>query len=292
MKRIARNCALALVVGALALPASANHKWGKYHWQTAAGVVEVPVIDHTSGTWPAHVTTAVNTWNNPAAASPAVGSVPDVIEVGLSSGATSNTACGHVMNQIHVCADDYGANGWLGIASISIGGGRHIIAGSTKLNDYYFSPSYSGGFYNTSTWRQLVTCQEIGHDFGLGHQNENFQTNATDSCMEYTSTPDSNDETPDFHDYEMLGEIYAHDAGTSDGGGNTKPGNGNGGGRPGNRGLGIDPGNGPADWGTPVTRDRRGNPSVYMRNEHGYLVVTHVTWAIGEGPAERGHSHH
>ena len=61
----------------------------------------------------------------------------------------------------------------------------HIIAGSTKLNDHYFNlPQYSG-----ESWAQLVACQEIGHDYGLGHQDENFNTDLTTSCMDYTSAP-------------------------------------------------------------------------------------------------------
>lgn len=283
MNRFTRNCALALTISAVAIPASANHKWNRYHWETATGTVEVPVIDHTDSKWTGRVADAVNDWNDPKVVLGNSTTAPDVINA-TYVGAGYDAACNHVLHEIHVCNDAYGDVGWLGIASISIGVGRHIVAGSTKLNDTYFD-GYP--FYNTDVWRQLVTCQEIGHDFGLGHQNENFSTNLTDSCMEYTNTPTAIDKTPDFHDYEMLGEIYAHDA-TTDGGG-TGPGKGGNGG--GKKPLGISPGNSPADWGTPVQRDARGNPSVYMRNEGGLLVVTHVTWAIGEGPAERGHRH-
>ena len=40
---------------------------------------------------------------------------------------------------------------------------------TTKLNDAYFG---SGSIYDTPIWRASVTCQEIGHTFGLDHQDE------------------------------------------------------------------------------------------------------------------------
>ena len=54
-----------------------------------------------------------------------------------------------------------------------------------------------------------MTCQEIGHDYGLGHQDEDFSTDATSSCMEYTSIPAGN-EHPDAHDYNQLLSVYNH----------------------------------------------------------------------------------
>ena len=74
---------------------------------------------------------------------------------------------------IQVCNEDYGDNGWLGLATIALRDGK-IVAGSTKLNDNFFEREK----YNNYTWRQLVTCQEIGHDYGLGHQNEEGQAEA------------------------------------------------------------------------------------------------------------------
>ena len=195
----------------------------------------------------------------------------------------ADPACAIVRDEINVCNDDYGSVGWLGLARITISSG-HITGGSTLLNDYYFNQDR----YNNDVWRQLVMCQEIGHDYGLGHQNENFSTDVTTSCMEYTSQPAGN-EGPDQHDYDQLALIYVHREGgdTGDGGGG-KPGKG--GGKGGGKPNKFDVGNTPADWGTPIGRDAQGRPNLYKLSMASFDVITHVTWAIGEGPD--GHHDH
>jgi hypothetical protein len=49
-------------------------------------------------------------------------------------------------------------------------------------------------------------CQEVGHDFGLGHQDESGADLGT--CMDYATALDN--QHPDAHDYEQLELIYAH----------------------------------------------------------------------------------
>ncbi|MDA0819399.1 MAG: hypothetical protein O3C52_02420 [Proteobacteria bacterium] len=148
-------------------------------------------------------------------------------------------------------------------------------------NTYYARP-----YYDNDVWRQMVMSQEISHDYGLGHQNENFSTNVTDPCIEYTSTPTAIDKTPDQHDYDQLTSIYADSRGGGDDGGNGGPGGGKGGGKP----KKFDVGKTPADWGTPIGRDARGRPNLYKRSMASFDVITHVTWVIGEGPD--GHHDH
>ena len=63
--------------------------------------------------------------------------------------------------------------------------------------------------YNTPAWRQMVTCQEIGHTFGLDHQDENFNNPNLGTCMDYTSNPSTNMH-PNQHDYDQLVTIYSH----------------------------------------------------------------------------------
>ncbi len=264
----------ATAIGGLAIvtatPGLANHSWGSYHWERTSTEIEIPVFDHTQGTWPARVAQANFDWNQSL-----------VIESELFKLGDGQSSCGHVLNEIHVCNADYGDNGWLGIASISVSRGRttHILAGSTKINDYYFD-NYA--YYNTPAWRQLVTCQEIGHDYGLGHQNENFNTDATDSCMEYTSDP-TNNTHPDYHDYDQLESIYAH----SHGGDTSGPGPGGGGGGGKGKKLGV-PGNGPAEWGQAIGFDAHGKANLYKREMAGYDIITHVTWTV-EAATEHDH---
>jgi hypothetical protein len=72
------------------------------------------------------------------------------------------------------------------------------------MNDTY----YSLPKYNTPAWRGAVMCQEIGHTFGLDHQDESGADFHT--CMDYASNPDADNMHPNTHDYEQLASIYKH----------------------------------------------------------------------------------
>lgn len=258
--QLASRRTLALAVPALALVATAaeaRHQWGKYEWAyDGTNPISMPVVDNTTGDWSLRVALANADWN-----------ASSRIDSGLQQGNNSN--CDFVTGTIQVCNDSYGQTGWLGIASITING-NEIIAGYTKLNDTYFAqPSY-----NTESWKQLVTCQEIGHDYGLAHQNENFMTDRTTSCMEYTSWPEGN-EHPDQHDYDQLESMYS--SGGGGGGGKGKP------------AMLPSVGNTPANWGRPVEFLPNGTPFVFERSLGSYRVVTHVTWTI---EAAGGENHH
>ena len=272
-KKVIRTAAISASGAAMivAAPGLADHAWNKYHWDRTTPEITVPIYDSTTGIWKQrnHVAIAVADWNQ-----------SEYIESPLANG-NSDPSCPIVGGEINVCNDNYGSTGWVGIASITATRGRttHITGGVTKLNDYYFDQS----FYNNDTWRQLVTCQEIGHDYGLGHQNENFETDETDSCMEYTSDA-TNNTHPDQHDYDMINQIYAHSHTDGGGSGGSSGGKGNGKGKK----LGQS-GNGPADWGRAIGFDAKGRANVYKRSMDSFDIITHVTWAIGEGPDEHHH---
>ena len=55
-------------------------------------------------------------------------------------------------------------------------------------------------------------CQEVGHTFGLAHQDENFSNANLGTCMDYTSNPvgPPSNEHPNTHDYDQLVTIYSH----------------------------------------------------------------------------------
>ena len=123
-----------------------------------------------------------------------------------TSGSTNSRVqrqCKAPEGMVRICNLAYGQNGWLGIAGISIDTNGHIIKGYTKLNDSYFSWDK----YNTPEWKQSVTCQELGHNIGLGHQDENFNNASLLSCMDYQDPPF---EYPNAHDYQQLEDIYRH----------------------------------------------------------------------------------
>ncbi len=276
-----------IAVGLIANPVLADHQWSTYAWDNgAAEPITIPIVDNTDARWNAHVGEAVADWN-----------VSPYIQAAIETG--NNSSCTMVSGTIQVCNDDYGATGWLGIATIALSSGK-ITAGSTKLNDNYFEREN----YNNYTWRQLVTCQEIGHDYGLGHQNENFSTDETESCMEYTSQPAGN-EHPDAHDYELLNTMYGDGSGGGDGGtdgGGKGKGGGKGGGKPDGSGGGKGKnksrvalpavGNTPDSWGRPSAFLPNGKPFKFEKTVGKYKFVTHVTWAPDEHDGGHGGDHH
>jgi hypothetical protein len=261
---------IVLIAAAVAVPgaASADHAWGSpaYHWERTANQVELTIGNNVSPVWDAqdgHLDTAIGDWND----SP----VLSLTEVDGAGGRRCRAKSG----KIEVCSGSYGNNGWLGVASISVSG-DHITAATAKMNDTYFSYDY----YNTPAWRQMVMCQEIGHVFGLGHQDEDFNNTALGTCMDYTSDPESN-QHPNLHDYTQLAEIYSH----TDGSGSTDDGTG---GAPcpgrkkscrqGNNGVAGSDLVGPSEWGQLVSEE--GRHAIYERDfGSGNRVVTFVTWA-------------
>lgn len=249
--------ALGLVLGITAGPVLATHSWNGYHWVRTTSELTVPVGNNVDANWDSYVRGANVDWNKSA-----------VINSPLVAGSSSSKRCSGVAGTIQVCNSTYGRNGWLGLASISIANG-HISQGTTKLNDTYFNTAQ----YNTPSWKAVVACQEIGHDYGLGHQDENSATDLTNSCMDYTNLPAGN-EHPDAHDYDELLTIYNHleNAAIASFGGN------------GNAGA-ADVGETPSEWGRATHVDRQGRPDEFERIDGpGRKTLTHVFWAVGEGP--------
>jgi len=183
-------CVLA-ALAVSAAPAAANHAWGTYHWARTANPFVVPMDNNfTTAAWDAAGTAAASDW-----------SASSVLDSPLSAPKTDNSRCKPSSGRVEVCNRKYGANGWLGLASIWLSG-SHITKATVKLNDTYFNTST----YNTPIWRQSVTCQEIGHTFGLDHQSEDPAVDL-DTCMDYSASPNL---APNAHDYAQLESIYLH----------------------------------------------------------------------------------
>jgi len=254
---------LGVLLAVLPLTANATNSWSSYHWERTTTQVELSLGDNVSSEWKDYLGRASSDWN-----------VSTVVETTVDPGRATNTIdCSPATGNVEVCSYDYGNNGWLGLAGIWVtrGKDKHITRGYVKLNDYYFNQSP----YDTDDWKQLVTCQEVGHEFGLAHQDENFNNANIGSCMDYTSVPAGNT-GPNQHDYDQLDEIYAHDhnGGGGDGGGRGNNGNGGGRGRPSETGLGN------SEWGRAVHSDPDGRPDVFELDlPDGSKLITHVTWA-------------
>jgi len=252
VKRLALGVAVAAPLLAIAAPALATHSWSTYHWKRTTAEISPPVGDNVNATWDPYLVQAVNDWNQ-----------STVIQSPLVPG-SSNRNCRAVAGTIQVCNGAYGNTGWLGIASISLSGG-HISQGTTKLNDTYFNTAT----YNTPAWRAMVTCQEIGHDYGLDHQDEAFDNPNLGTCMDYTNNPSSN-QHPNAHDYEQLLAIYNHLETAF-----SAP----------QAAAATEPGNTPTEWGRAIRFLKDGRPHVFERIDGpGRKTITHVFWAMGEGP--------
>ncbi len=113
-------------------------------------------------------------------------------------------------------------------------------------------------------------CQEVGHTFGLDHQDENFNNANLGTCMDYTNDPSSN-QHPNQHDYAQLETIYSHlDSTTS---------------------VGALPAevahadvSTPDKWGKPIKTTHDGRGVLYEREfNQGYKIFTFVYWAQPRG---------
>lgn len=260
---------IALAVVALALPlvVSANHSWGKYHWNISTEQSTLDSLDLgdnlTTAEWDSSLGGASQDWN------------ASVLKNEIVTG--SGAACDPVLGGVEVCNGAYGNNGWLGIAQIWVYRGKdgHIAQGLVKMNDTYFDTPP----YDTPAWRDYVVCQEVGHTFGLGHQDEFFDNANLGSCMDYTNDPggvvgpQADNTQPNQHDYDVLAEKYAHLNGTESGG--TPGGNRNG---KGNKGEA--PGQDVRQWGKAIGTDGKGRPNEFeLTLGNGDKMITHVLWA-------------
>ncbi len=272
MSTMFRRVAFGLVaLSLLCLPAMAGdmssvteetHSWGGYHWARTSNPFTLKVGDNVTSQWDAILGTTSSDWTQ-----------STVLNTTIVAGQAGNARrCRGTSGRIEVCNTTYGNNGWLGIASISITGGTHITQCTVKLNDTYFNTAT----YNTLAWRNLVSCQEVGHCFGLDHQDENFDNPNLGTCMDYTSNPGTN-QHPNQHDYDMLQTIYSHTDPTTTVGQSTAskaaP--------PAMRQIDFA---GIGQWGTLVFLSEDGHQSVHELDfGNGNMVVTHVTWAEDMG---------
>ncbi len=199
-----RTMVLGALLGALlvstAVPAGATHSWGRYHWGRTSNPFTLKLGDNVSSAWDPYLATTSADWSQ-----------SSVLDTTIVAGATTGSTCAPTTGRVEVCNAAYGNTGWLGVAQIWIvrqGKYQHITKATAKMNDTYFNTAP----YNTPAYRNLVMCQEVGHTFGLDHQDENQTNPNLGTCMDYTRDPDGppSNEHPNQHDYDQLAAIYAH----------------------------------------------------------------------------------
>lgn len=193
--------------------AFASHQWGSYHFERD-GVDTLTLSignNHDAGgtpNWSAILGDVVADWGN---------------GTGGYGGAhfdTVGTSGGS--GNIESYNDNYGDNGWLGLARIWItrGKNKHITRGEALVNDSYVTLAGYDGFDQPVEWEQVM-CQEIGHTFGLDHNNEGSVGGTPDDTCMNTDIRPLRYPTPNIHDTEMFDSdgMYAHDHGDGGGGG-------------------------------------------------------------------------
>ena len=255
-------------VAALPVALLATHSWGGYHWARTSNPFTLKLGDNVSSNWDSILATTSSDWSQ-----------STVLSTTIVAGSANPKNCRPTSGRVEVCNSKYGNTGWLGVAQIWISG-LHITQGTVKLNDTYFNTPT----YNTAAWRNLVSCQEVGHTFGLDHQDENFNNANLGTCMDYTNSPGTN-QHPNQHDYDELELIYSHLDTTTTVGQTLPNGNGNA------QGVGAMPPamrdidlSGPEQWGKVVRGSRAQGFTVHELDfGGGHKVVTFVTWAQGSG---------
>jgi hypothetical protein len=89
----------------------------------------------------------------------------------------------------------YGGTGWLGIAEIRRYSGCIVLEGRCRLNQSYLE---NGSYSRTN--KKHVACQEVGHLFGLGHNESSSTTCMNDLIL--------NAPQPNTHDRDLINSIY------------------------------------------------------------------------------------
>lgn len=276
MKLTTRIGLAACAILGAAVPASANHSWGGYHW--ANGTTGQLVVKRalSSANWTTLVNAAMADWEGK----------PLSFAITDAPAGTSRRKCSPSSGQTLICNDSYGQRGWLGIASIWASG-VHITQATTKLNDTYFNMTR----YNDDAWRRMVACQEVGHNWGLDHQDEAFGNVNLGTCMDYTNAPAGgvynnfnygpSNVRPNNDDYSHLTGFYNHPdsiaAATNFGVREV--------GRPVisdvPAGFNSAVGETAAEWGRAIHRDSKGRPDVFEKDfGNGFRRLTHVFWAL------------
>ena len=252
--------------------AQANHSWSDYHWARTTNPFTIKLGDAVDTTWDSYLATASTDWS-----ANTTDGVAKVLNTNIVPSTLDPRRCRAIAGTVQVCNASYGKNGWLGIAQISISG-SHITQGTTKLNDSYFNTAK----YNTPAWRSMVVCQEIGHTFGLNHQDEGFANTNLGTCMDYTNDPSGtagtngtlNNTHPNLHDYMQLATIYTHPDATNTFVASTAT-------KPGFSTVALSGKfENASEWGKAVAYDAKGRANLFERDlGNGNKVLTHVFWA-------------
>jgi len=168
--------------------------------------LRLKIANALTSDWDEYFTVAIEDWEGAAR----VDGDADVLSL-QTERLEADPACTPIEGAMKVCNNDYGATGWEGINECLIMG-DFIISSVAKMNEYYLHPDKFMGLLQGSTAtiqdkRRYTMCHEIGHGFGLSHQDENFINADLNTCMDYSSRPQNN-LRPNPADYQALNRLY------------------------------------------------------------------------------------
>ncbi len=130
------------------------------HWPSQTRPVKISIDDQLSPVYSQFIPRALRDWNQ---AAPIV-----VTQDGSDSIKVSIQNC------------DFGETGWVGVTQVNLNGNK-IISAPVYINDHWMKTAS----YNNHIQQQYVVSHELGHSFGLDHQDVEFCNPNTGSVMDY-----------------------------------------------------------------------------------------------------------
>jgi hypothetical protein len=158
-----------------------------YRWATNQNPFTIELGLNVNRTWAPLVDAASMNWSKSA-----------VLKTMTAPGRTSPAICAISMGRVEVCNAKYGQTGWYGLTQFAMTNG-YISGAVVKLNDSYKM---------SRDYKTMIACHEIGHTFGLDHQDTTFSNSNLGTCLDYASDPRGNLQ-PNNVDYSTLLEVYS-----------------------------------------------------------------------------------
>lgn len=159
-------------------------------WDVNSGGLSLKVINSVEDWWEPYFARAMKEWEN---------GDPDALTLTMQKKGAPDFQCQPITGRLKVCNGDYGDTRWRGINQILVSN-NNIVASAARMNDYFLKGA-------SDAQRQYTMCHELGHGFGLPHDDEDFFNTDRNNCMDYTSNP-VNNQSPNTVNYQFLADLY------------------------------------------------------------------------------------